>query len=54
MHFNNKLDEQAIINIIKRHTNAIKNNKSNLSSTTLYLEYQTLSLRIRRTPLKYI
>ena len=45
MHYNSKLDKQAITNIIE---------KQNLSSTTtLNLKHETLSLRIKPTPLKY-
>ena len=54
MHYNNKLDKQAITNIIKRHSKPIEKQKQiNLSSTTLNLKHQTLSLRITPIPLKY-
>ena len=51
MHYNYKLDKQAITNILKRHIKPIKN-KKNLF-TTLNLKHQTLSLRITPTSLKY-
>ena len=53
MHYNYKLDKQAITNIIKRYIKPIKKQKQNLSSTTLNLKHPSSFLRITPSPLKY-
>ena len=53
MHYNDKLDEQALTNIIKRHIKPIEKQKQIKLILYLNLKHQTLSLRITPTPLKY-
>ena len=54
MHYSDKLDEQEITNIIKRHIKPIGKRKTNKTyHRLLNLKHQTTSLKITPIPLKY-